>query len=98
MEPSQVFSKKEGDTKKTYKYVTKIPYQSHELNLLEYEQSDLKYPFVFITSLPISKHNCEQLVLDGRRRWKIENEGFNAQKNQGMGLEHMFSKNYNAIK
>jgi len=98
MEPSQTWSKIEDNVKKTYRYVTGILYQSHELNIVEYEQSNLKYPFVFVTDLPISRRNCEQLVLDGRRRWKIENEGFNAQKNQGMGLEHMFSEDYTAIK
>ena len=38
------------------------------------------------------------LVEAGRRRWKIENEGFNTQKNHGYYLEHLFSKNYQAIK
>jgi hypothetical protein len=28
----------------------------------------------------------------GRMRWKIENEGFNAQKNLGYELEHKFSR------
>ena len=98
MEPSQIWSKTGDGVEKTYRYVTKLPYQTHDLNIVEYEQSDLKYPFVFVTDLAVSKRNCEQLVLDGRRRWKIENEGFNVQKNQGMGLEHMFSKDYIAIK
>ena len=66
--------------------------------MVEYAQSDLKYPFVFVTDLPISNRNYRQLVEDGRRRWKIENEGFNAQKNHGYELEHLFSKNYTAMK
>jgi len=37
-------------------------------------------------------------VEDGRRRWQIENEGFNEQKNHGLGLNHMFSENYTAMK
>jgi hypothetical protein len=28
----------------------------------------------------------------GRLRWKIENEGFNSQKNQGYALEHKHSR------
>ena len=98
LEPEQIWSKKEGKIIKTYKYVTQITYNSNELNMLEYEQSDMKYPFVFVTNLTITKRNCEQLVIDGRNRWKIENEGFNSQKNHGINLEHMFSRNYNAIK
>lgn len=38
------------------------------------------------------------LVERGRMRWKIENEGFNAQKQQGYSLEHLYSRNYRALK
>jgi hypothetical protein len=34
----------------------------------------------------------------GRLRWKIENEGFNTQKNQGYGFEHPYSQDYQAMK
>jgi hypothetical protein len=100
MEPSQIIEQTDAETniRKTYRFVCGIPYQSHELNMVEYVQSDLTYPFVFITDLPISKRNCEQTVTDGRRRWKIENEGFNAQKNQGYELEHLFCEDYTAMK
>ena len=82
----------------TYRYVLKIPYQAFELNIVEFIQSDLPHPFVFITDLPMTRRNCIQLVEDGRRRWQIENEGFNEQKNHGLGLNHMFSENYTAMK
>lgn len=98
METSQVWTRIDEGITKTYKYVLRIPYQNHELNIVECAQSDKEYPFVFITDLSVTKRNCEQLVADGRRRWKIENEGFNEQKNGGFGLKHMFSENYNAIK
>jgi len=98
MEPEQAWEQTLEGVTKTYCYVTQIPYQTYELNMLEYQQSNLNHPFVFVTDLSITKHNAEQLVIDGRRRWKIENEGFNEQKNHGMGLEHMFSKDYNAMK
>ena len=58
----------------------------------------MEHSFVFVTELPITRRNCAQLVEDGRRRWKIENEGFNVQKNHGYGICHMFSRNYTAIK
>jgi hypothetical protein len=100
MEPSQVFKQTDPDTRisRTYRYVNGIAYQSYELNMIEYTQSDLPHPFVFITSLSISKKNYEQVVFDGRRRWKIENEGFNTQKNGGYELEHLFSHDYTAMK
>lgn len=31
-------------------------------------------------------------------RWKIENEGFNAQKQHGYSLGHLYSENYQALK
>lgn len=98
MEPSQVWTRTDEGITKTYRYVLSVPYQSHELNIAECEQSDMEYPFVFITNLSITRKNCEKLIEDGRRRWKIENEGFNEQKNGGYGLEHLFSEDYNAIK
>ena len=98
IEPDQTFAKEESGVTKTYRYVTGISYQSHCLNLVEYTQSDRTYPFVFLTDLPVTRKNCERLVEDGRRRWKIENEGFNAQKNHGYGLKHLFSKDYGAMK
>ena len=94
IEPEQVIAKQGQE----YRYVLKIPYQAYELNIVEFIQNDLPHPFVFITGLPITRQNCIQLVEDGRRRWQIENEGFNEQKNHGLGLNHMFSENYKAMK
>ena len=81
-----------------HKYVLGIEYQSYKLNVVECTQNDMPHPFVFITDLPVTCRNCGELVEDGRRRWKIENEGFNEQKNHGLGLTHMFSENYKAMK
>lgn len=96
-----------------YDYVTDIDYNGHKINLAEYgekreieikkgnkkgEIKNIKTNFLFITNLPISKKNIKSLIIDGRKRWKIENLGFNAQKKHGYGLEHLFSKNYQAIK
>ena len=54
--------------------------------------------FYFITDLPIKKGQAVEVVEYGRRRWKIENEGFNIQKRQGYNLEHRYSHNYQATK
>ncbi len=54
--------------------------------------------FMWITSLKITESNKRELVYFGRQRWKIENEGFNMQKTGTFNIEHMYSKNYNAIK
>ncbi len=46
----------------------------------------------------MTKKNALALVGAGRSRWKIENEGFNRQKNLIYAIEHINSYNYNAMK
>lgn len=47
----------------------------------------------WITSIKISNADMgAELQRIGRLRWKIENEGFNTQKNLGYNLEHKYSR------
>lgn len=93
-------------------YVNDMDYNGYQINLVEYgeelkktirrgmgkiEQEEKKR-FWFLTNLPVNQKNVSELVKRGRMRWKIENEGFNMQKNQGYYLEHLFSKDYQGIK
>jgi len=49
--------------------------------------------FAWITNIPVIHDNVIPLANDGgRNRWKIENEGFNMQKNGGYHLEHAYSR------
>jgi DDE_Tnp_1-associated len=53
----------------------------------------------WITNVRVSKANVIALANDGgRRRWKIENQGFNAQKTGGYRLEHAYTTDSNAAK
>jgi hypothetical protein len=53
--------------------------------------------FVRITNLAVGKSTVKNLSKAGRLRWKIENEGFNEQKNNGYNMEHLYSrKSFNA--
>ena len=45
-----------------------------------------------------TKRNIEETILAGRECWKIENEEFHNQKNGLYGIEHLNSKNSNAMK
>ncbi len=54
--------------------------------------------FLFLADLPVSRRNVEAIVMHGRMRWKIENEGFNTQKKHGYCLEYQFSRDYQAQK
>jgi hypothetical protein len=54
--------------------------------------------FTYITNIEQSLENVVPTADSGRLRWKIKNEGFNAQKNLGYEMEHKFSrKSYPAM-
>ena len=55
--------------------------------------------FRWVTNLNITRTKVLELANQGgRTRWKIENEGFNVQKNGGYALEHRYSEHPNAGK
>jgi hypothetical protein len=54
--------------------------------------------FVWLTNFKLNKNNIVKIAKGGRLRWKIENEGFNVQKQRGFNLEHPFSKNETSMK
>jgi hypothetical protein len=48
--------------------------------------------FQWITNIKVTRGNAVEVAQDGgRNRWRIENEGFNVQKNGGFELEHAYS-------
>jgi hypothetical protein len=48
--------------------------------------------FAWLTALPVGHKTVEEIAQKGgRARWKVENEGFNRQKNSGLNLEHVYS-------
>lgn len=88
----------EGEENK--KWVNGIVYEENSVNVIEAE-IDIKKEkkeFVFVTNILITKRNADTIVAAGRSRWKIENEGFNDQKNNKYKIEHANSLNYNAMK
>ena len=84
--------------KKDYEYVTKLDYQEEKVNVIKYTDNKKGTEFVYITDLSIANKNIEATINIGRRRWKIENEGFNIQKNGTFDIGHLYSKNQVAIK
>jgi len=55
--------------------------------------------FKWISSFPVTEKNVTELCNQGGRlRWKIENEGFNIQKNGGYNLEHAYTNDETGIK
>lgn len=55
--------------------------------------------YKWITNFSLTAHNVDRLANQGGRlRWKIENEGFNVQKNSELNLEHPYSQDPTARK
>ena len=94
----------------SWNHETEIDYRGYSVNFVEYREEEeapkekeqngktAEKKFYFITDLPIKRGQAVEVAEYGRRRWKIENEGFNAQKRQGYNLEHRYSHNYQATK
>ena len=84
--------------KVNYEYVTKLEYQEEKVNIIKNIDKDSKTEYMYMTDLPISDKNIESTIAIGRKRWKIENEGFNIQKNGTFDIGHLYSKDTTAIK
>ncbi len=101
------------NTVSTHNYSTKftvfnnVKYRDHQFNIIETivtkthvrtKEKDINR-FVHITNVETKKANVSKISNAGRMRWKIENEGFNNQKNSGYNLQHKFSRtSFNASK
>lgn len=92
----------DSEVNKNCTWVSDIDYRETKINIIEAEieteKNKEKTRFLFITNISITKGNADKIVEAGRSRWKIENEGFNDQKNNKYKIEHMNSLNYNAMK
>jgi hypothetical protein len=87
-------SEGEKKTVRTYTWINDIDYQGFILNWSECdEESDGNTTgFVFVSSLRADYFRVTEITGAGRRRWKIENGGFDIQKNHGYGLGHKYSR------
>jgi hypothetical protein len=90
-----------------FRWVTDIDYHGHRLQWLDCletvthlesaEQTTTR--FVHLTNLEVTATTVVVLSATGRLRWKIENEGFNTQKNLGYALQHKYARlNWQAAK
>lgn len=96
----------QGKTRQEYRWINDISYtdsekKKHTVGVLECVENepDPKQPsqtkttrFRWITNFTLKDKQVIELANQGGRiRWKIENEGFNVQKNGGFGLEHAYT-------
>ena len=84
--------------------VNEIAQKTETMNVYEYickktiRKKEKEVRFSWMTNIEITKKNIEEMIRAGRGRWKIENEGFNNQKNGIYKIEHLNSRNRNAMK
>ena len=101
----------ERDIHQAYRWVNAISYQDskgkeHLISVLQCvetkantEDKRSTQKFKWITNFHLTPKQVIPLANEGGRlRWKIENEGFNVQKNGGFELEHAYSQDQNAGK
>lgn len=80
--------------------------RTHSLNLIECQETRTntrgqvaKIRYKWVTNFSLTSRNVDCLANQGGRlRWKIENEGFNVQKNSDLKLEHPYSQDQTARK
>lgn len=98
--PGNVLTRAWGDGREQeFRWVNRLDYEDSEgrcwkLNALECTETTaqgVQY-FAWLTGLPVGRKTVEEIAQKGGRdRWKVENEGFNRQKNSGLNLEHVYS-------
>ena len=83
-------------------FVNDIEYKKMKVNIAEArvwnKNKNKQTSFKYITDIKITQRNFDEIILSGRKRWKIENEGFNNQKTKRYHIEHANSLNYTAMK
>lgn len=77
------------EVRQVYSWVNGLDYQDMKLDFVMCEETvgETTTTFAFLTNFPVNERNVERIAQGGRKRWTIENEGFNEQKT-GYELEH----------
>ena len=98
--PENKLEDSSGGVIRKYSWVKGIYHKGNYFDALELseETPDKNTRFVFMTNINVRKNNILKIAKGGRLRWKIENEGFNVQKNRGFNLEHPYSQDETAMK
>lgn len=96
-----IISLESGSKYENYYLVKDYDYNKYKFNIVRYIEKEPNKDdkiFTFITNLSVDDNNIKKIIEMGRHRWKIENQGFNNQKNIYFDITHMCSHDYNAMK
>lgn len=83
------------------KWISDLTYREHLVTVMELQieqNGEAKGSFQWVTSVRIRGKTAWEFAVTGRKRWQIENEGFNLQKNYRYDIEHANSFDSNAMK
>jgi len=102
---------KTSEVKQQFRWVDDILYKDsnsgeHTVSVIECHEAkpgkrktEETTRFKWLTNYKVTARNVIALANEGGRiRWKVENEGFNVQKNGGYALEHAYTEDTNAAK
>lgn len=91
---------KNETTLKDYYLSTNIEYKGIILSAFKFIETKKKSitTFRYISNLCVKDSNIKEIVSIGRKRWKIENEGFYNQKHRTFNISHLSSRNDIAMK
>ena len=84
-----------GKVRQTLRWLDNLEYKGMALGFVLCEEIDDQgevSTYAWLTSLKVTKQTVQEIARAGRMRWKIENEGFNEQKN-GYEMEHFCNCN-----
>ena len=87
----------DAGVKHSFRFINNVSLNSAnpklKVNFLDYTSVNTKgktQRFTWVTDIELTHSSVYKVMRGGRARWKIENETFNALKNQGYHFEHNF--------
>ena len=90
------------DAKQTFVWANNLPVAEFTPDVIfckEQPDSGDSTTFGWITNFHVCANNIDNIAnKGGRLRWKVENEGFNVQKNNGYEMEHPYSEHVNGFR
>lgn len=86
--------------KANYFLSSNIEFNNNLINVFKYNEIKKSKTTIFryISNIKMDNDNIEMVVQLGRKRWKIENEGFYTQKHRTFDITHLNSRNDNSMK
>ena len=100
--PTQTKEVQTDERQERLKWINGISYNKNQVNICQSEVKDKltekETIYQYVTNVKLTSKIIELIIAIGRSRWRIENEGFNTQKNHRLYIEHINSYDYTAMK